>query len=103
MPWNRYLNNIKQKARPHAYAFFALLIDFRTTSRLLFFSTITLNRPKSFNTRRFSTASLFFAQLLDSHLAMVPSASSCFLMTPAPAARGSFVSVRGVRMRCLKG
>jgi hypothetical protein len=80
------------------YAFFNA---FRTKSRRDLLASITLKRPKSFKERLFSMAARFFAQLLDAHFWSMASCSSCFLIAPVPAARGSLVRQRGVRVRCL--
>jgi len=77
------------------------LTAFLTASLRLFFSSITANLPKSFRLLLVSNAFLLAAQLLFSHFSTVASFSSCFLMTPEPAARGRAVSFKGVRVRCL--
>lgn len=86
---------------PLTQAVLALKTPFLTTSLLLFFSIMTWNLAKSFNDLLFSTAALFFAHELESHLAMIPSFSMAFLTIPERAPRGRDVRARGVRVRCL--
>jgi len=91
------------KPRQKAYAFFAALTPFLTTSLLVFLATMVLNRSKSFSDFRFSTAVLFVAHVDLLHFSTIPSLVSCLRTTPVPAPRGSFSRRNGVRVKCRYG
>ena len=83
---------------PHA---FVLATAFLTISLLCFLATMMLKRAKSFNDLRCSAAARLVAHPDLFHFSTTASFSTCFLTTPEPAARGSFVRRKGVRVRCL--
>ena len=93
---SRFIHKYSQR-RAHALALSFLLI----TSLRCFLANITWKRPKSLSDRLFSNASRLCVHFDFSHLSKVASFSSCFFITPEPAPRGSFDSLRGVRTRCL--
>ena len=83
-----------------AYAFFAALTLFLTTSRLAFLATKVLNLSKSLSDFRFSTAALLVAHADLFHFSTIPSLVRCLRTVPEPAPRGSFDRRNGVRVRC---
>ena len=84
----------------NAYAFFAALTLFLTTSLRAFFSTKVLNLSKSLSDFRFSMAARLVAHVDLVHFSTIPSLVSCLRTVPEPAARGSFGRRNGVRVRC---
>jgi hypothetical protein len=72
---------------------------FLTASLLCFFANMTPKRWKSFNFLRASTEASFFAQVDWLHFSAMLSASKRLRTTAEPAARGSFETVSGVRVR----
>lgn len=89
---------VDESQSPHAFVF---AIAFLTTSRLCFFANMMLKRPKSSKAFLRCRAARLVAHPDLFHFSTIASFSSCFLTTPEPAARGSFVRARGVRVRCL--
>jgi hypothetical protein len=88
------------QATKEAYAFFATLTLFRTTSRLPFLATKVLNLSKSLSDFRFSMAARLVAHVDLFHFSTIPSLVSCLRTVPEPAPRGSFGRRNGVRVRC---
>lgn len=82
-----------------AYAFFAARTALCTRSARCFFATMTTKRWKSVSDRLLAMEARRCANADFSHFSTMASFSRAFLMAPEPAARGSFVRRRGVRVR----
>jgi len=80
----------------------SLAAAFRTSKRLCFFNTITLNLSKSVNSRLLSRLALFLAHAVSAHFDSTPSFSQTLVRAPVPAPRGRDDRTMLVRVTCLR-